>query len=1311
MQIALNSSLVYIKLSIWGEILLKKKIFLGLLFIIISVMQILPAGKALAESENKTIVDGLSYPMGMDIDSEGNIYVADMESNSVIMFNSEGERLKVWGGEGIVDRPSSINLDNNGNIFVTVGKEFEFGRILKIPHDAASNDDIVPFYESDFDKFEQFKQIIIDHDDSIYALDNGNNKVVKFHADGTIVEDFISTECYYCPYGLAIDDKYIYVIDYGFDEDYGLDETVQYRIIKLLKSDCSLVSVFERESFDNFYKPYSLALDDNGNFYVGLFIDDTESKSMIECINKDGKVIAEFSAIDNQVLKMPSSIFPLNNGYIYVSDSGNNRIIQLNIAPLYFKPNEGVAVNPEHTQITLSFNEDIATADSSGIQFTSDGTTYCPISDVGTVSVVAGKLIVTFHSPLSGINNRIKVAYNAVVDYDNNNLFCDITTNPIDAEKPTVAFHPSNGATGVEVDSNITINLSEAVRKLDNSEVTSSDLASIISLRETNETGAAVPFTATINAEKTQITIDPEAELKSEQVYYVAIAASLEDASDNVISKTSAAFTTQITPVTPAAPSVSANDTTNKIVGANATMEYSVDGGSNWTDYNTVEEPTFTGNQTVEIRVKAEGINPAGEIATISFTIDPVTPAAPSVSVDDTTNKIVGANATMEYSVDGGSSWTDYNPSNEPTFAGDQTVHIRVKADGSNPAGEIRIIEFTNDPVTPPIKPAAPSVSVDDATNKIVGANATMEYSVNGGYNWADYNPSNEPTFAGNQTVLIRAKADGINPAGAIRIINFTSPSDVPVTPVTPPPAPLPPVNPNPAPIKEQITVEVKQGNTDSTVSQITIDRSTDKDGKKTDQVTYQEEKAVETIEKLKSEGKDTARIVIPDADNVVAETTVNIPSKSLDVLAKGEITLQIDTEKAKIDIPKNSLQNVGNSFEEDLYFKLIPIKEQEQKEAVSERAVFEARVINENAQNDISVIGEPVTIETNMPSTAVDITLPLSGIEIPTDPKEREAFLKQLAVYIEHSDGDKELVQGEIIEYKEGILGIRFHITKFSIFTIVKTDAFAKASGCDVLKVMVPLNATVNGTNISATVDSQVSSKTIKVKVSEKATWVLFSDKACKKEILNQKFMLRTGKNKAYLKVTAENGTEKIYTVTITRKKSSAADIIKVNVPQDADIKGNNITAFVADERYVLAVKVTTSAKATWKLYSDKNCTKLVNNQQLQLKEGTNFAYLKVTAEDGITSRVYQLKITFKTSPEIQYATHVKLGLIGDKAYAEKVAKIFEQDYECGNVIIKKQGKYYRIYLDFTDKATAKAACQDMITRNYIINYYYYTK
>ncbi|MDF2544567.1 MAG: hypothetical protein K0S47_4285, partial [Herbinix sp.] len=124
---------------------------------------------------------------------------------------------------------------------------------------------------------------------------------------------------------------------------------------------------------------------------------------------------------------------------------------------------------------------------------------------------------------------------------------------------------------------------------------------------------------------------------------------------------------------------------------------------------------TYTAGVTGSVDFSITG---PGTVTASGDTLEPTTPAAPNVSADDTNNIILGADATMEYSSDNGASWTSYDPGNEPTFAGNRTVIVRVKASGNNPAGDVTTIGFTTNPVTP----AAPNVSADDTYNTILGA-------------------------------------------------------------------------------------------------------------------------------------------------------------------------------------------------------------------------------------------------------------------------------------------------------------------------------------------------------------------------------------------------------------------------------------------------------------------------------------------------------------------------------------------------------------------------------------------------------------
>ena len=704
------------------------------------------------------------------------------------------------------------------------------------------------------------------------------------------------------------------------------------------------------------------------------------------------------------------------------------------------------------------------------------------------------------------------------------------------------------------------------------------------------------------------------------------------------------------------------------------------------------------------------------------------TPAGANIRGTNITATVANAviNQSIRLTVSTGADWklySDTDCNNEITSktmvlsVGENTAYIKVTAEnGSSKKYTLTITRQTPVPSTVlmegisitggnTITTKGGSLQLTAEISPANATNKTVIWSLQSGSTYADLSSNGVLTAKANGTVTVRAASqDGSNVYGEINISisgqtiisdngnggNTGNSSDG-----TPSGA-------------EKITVDVKGGNTDSTVSKITIDRTTGSDGKKKDTVTYQKEKAEETVQKLKEEGKDTARIVIPDTKVEVSETKVNIPSDSVRSLSSGEINLQIDTVSAKIDITSDTLRNISQKSEEELYFRLVSIKETQQKEAVARRALVAASVINADVSDKLELLGSPVTIETNMPSTQADITLPLTGVEIPEDAAARKELLKQMAVYIEHSDGEKELVQGELVEYGEGIYGIRIRITKFSVFTLVKTNAFLPSSDHSIISVTSPSDAVIKGTKITAEAANNISSITVKVKVSEKASWKLYSDKACTREVADSKLKLETGSNTVYIKVTAENGTGKTYQLNVIREKSSKALITKIKIPSNAKLKDKMITAAVENEISILTVKADVSSKASWKLYSDSKCTKEIAGNKLNLMEGTNTAYLKVTAENGKTGRVYTLKITRKESLKALKETHVKLGLIGSQGYAEKVADIFERDYAAANVAIKPEGKYYRVTMDFTDKAAAKKVCKDMIKRKYIVNYYF---
>ncbi|WP_168121005.1 immunoglobulin-like domain-containing protein [Paenibacillus sp. HB172176] len=238
----------------------------------------------------------------------------------------------------------------------------------------------------------------------------------------------------------------------------------------------------------------------------------------------------------------------------------------------------------------------------------------------------------------------------------------------------------------------------------------------------------------------------------------------------------------------------------------------------------------------------------------------------------------------------------------------------------------------------------------------------------------------------------------------------------------------------------ETIQVDVEASGA-GTVTQTEIKRTTLPDGTKRDLVALSADKAKEAAERTREAGSDKVRVVIPDAEDEVSEVRIELPAEALQAVVEEELSLEIYTDNATITIPQETLADAN----EDYYFRIVPLKTENEREEAEQRArtetVVRLAVGNEQAEQ-MEVVGQPMTIETNMQSRRVEIVLPLA------DETLSEEQLGELGVFIEHSDGEKELVRGEIFAYGDsGKRGIKFTVTHFSTFTIVHADGWQQGS------------------------------------------------------------------------------------------------------------------------------------------------------------------------------------------------------------------------------------------------------------------------
>lgn len=313
--------------------------------------------------------------------------------------------------------------------------------------------------------------------------------------------------------------------------------------------------------------------------------------------------------------------------------------------------------------------------------------------------------------------------------------------------------------------------------------------------------------------------------------------------------------------------------------------------------------------------------------------------------------------------------------------------------------------------------PAAPAVTADEAADKLVGADATMEYSTDNGTTWKSYDPENAPVFSNYVTVLVRVKENGVRAASPTTSVSFNVPY-------------IPPSNTN----TETLYVDVQDSN-GSGLARTPVTRTTDASGKVTDTVTLSSDIAKEAVDKAKAQSGSTVRIVLPDSGDKVSEVSVNIPQAALTQLNDSKMSLELSTSDGVVTIPTASLSGFG----QDLYFRLVPVKSEDGRVQIETRAKQEKAVQEFVKDESIKIYGRPMQIDTNMQSREATLFLPLKD-GLPTDATERNRILNHLGIYAEHSDGTKELLQGKVVTVNN-VTGIQFTVQKFSTFALVYMD------------------------------------------------------------------------------------------------------------------------------------------------------------------------------------------------------------------------------------------------------------------------------
>ncbi|MFH1085810.1 MAG: flippase activity-associated protein Agl23 [Chloroflexota bacterium] len=266
----------------------------------------------------------LRAPKGLDIDKQGNVYVADSQNHRIQVWDSSGAAVRQWGmqganpgqfnepwsvavGDGVVYVADTWNhriqvFDEQGNWKTMWGT---FGEV-SFPSDAGTT-----LYGP--------RDIALDDEGNLYVTDTGNKRLIKFDptgkvlgavggagdADGQMLE----------PVGVAVSaDGLVYVVDTWNQRIQVFDKQLNY----LRKW-----SVYTWEGMSVVNKPY-IAVDKANRVYVT----DPESYRVL-AFDSQGRVLKVWgqSGADLSGMNLPTGIAVDDVGRIVVSDSDNHRLL------------------------------------------------------------------------------------------------------------------------------------------------------------------------------------------------------------------------------------------------------------------------------------------------------------------------------------------------------------------------------------------------------------------------------------------------------------------------------------------------------------------------------------------------------------------------------------------------------------------------------------------------------------------------------------------------------------------------------------------------------------------------------------------------------------------------------------------------------------------------------------------------------------------------------------------------------------------------------------------------------------------------
>jgi sugar lactone lactonase YvrE len=292
-------------------------------------------------------------PLGVALDRNCNLYLADSESHHIVKVSPGGDTLATWGSDGFgpgqFHRPGGVAVDADGNVYVADSGHDRIQKLSPTGQSVATWQNCMPGINPctpqagrDPGQFDDPEGIAVDGQGNVYVSDTGNNRVQKLSRDGHSVAVFGGKQSdapgqFNQPWGITVDRVgNVYVADLNNNRVQKLSPTGQPLAIFGIKGQRDAWG--KGDAAGQLVQPRGVAVDAAGNVYVS----DTQNHR-VEEFSPDGTFRTQWRRCedDPSICQFPNSgqnpgEFFLNRGAVidaagdlYVADTSNNRIQRL----------------------------------------------------------------------------------------------------------------------------------------------------------------------------------------------------------------------------------------------------------------------------------------------------------------------------------------------------------------------------------------------------------------------------------------------------------------------------------------------------------------------------------------------------------------------------------------------------------------------------------------------------------------------------------------------------------------------------------------------------------------------------------------------------------------------------------------------------------------------------------------------------------------------------------------------------------------------------------------------------------------------